>query len=861
MAGENPVPPPEAQVRPGARGAGDEAQRVEAVRALGLLDTPPEPAFDRLVRLAAGLNRAGGAAFFLIDDKRLWSKAAVGLGPSEVARDFGLGDHTATAGDTLLVRDTLTDARFKDSALVVGPPHIRWYCGEAVRGPTGHVVGTLFAFGPEGHEPGRAEERVVRDLARMAEDLIRQRTSIELAGRAEAMRGILERARAGAAVGDIIETALQVLARLFPACRVAYSVVDSTDRLMVLDTAGPATMPDVKGAAIDLRAAPEYLALLRGSKRVVAGNVEALPALAPLRRVLRDNGVRGLLNLAFDHDDGLLGVLAVESAVARSFRAVEVETLVQVGHQLALSLQSVQAQAESVLADRDLRTSHSRLASLVDSLNAGILLEDEQRKVVLANPRFCQMFKLGVPPTALVGTDAAQTARAAQNQLRREDDPITRMDDLIARRTAVRGEEVRFVSGRVTERDYVPITVDGTNRGHLWVYRDVTVRRAVEAERERVAQLQSEFMANMSHEIRTPMHGILGLLELLGAGRIDPGQRDLVETAERSARSLLQLLNDVLDTSKIEAGRMQLEEISFDPTVVAREVMTLFRKQAGERKLDLRVTLSRDLPRSILGDPTRLRQILVNLTGNAIKFTERGSVSLSLEQTGVAGGTLQFTVADTGPGIAPELLPGLFQKFSQGDSSTTRRYGGTGLGLAICRHLATLMGGDVRAESQLGQGSTFTLTLPLRPGDELPGNDRAAGSRSDLPAISSARVLLVEDNVTNRKVAAALLGQVGCQVTVAASGEEALGLFAAGRFDLVLMDCQMPGMDGFETTSRLRRLPGGERLPVIALTASVMAEERERCRAAGMDDHLAKPAGLRELVQTIYRWMRPETRR
>jgi PAS domain S-box-containing protein len=475
----------------GVRGAADEAQRVEAVRGLGLLDTAPEQAFDRLVRLAATLTHAGGAALCLIDDKRLWCKAAVGLGATELPRDLALGDHTAFPGDSLVVRDTLADPRFAASPLVTGAPHIRSYWGEAVRGPSGHVVGTLFAFAPAVHEPDQAAQRALRDLARMAEDLIRQRTAHELAARAEAMRGILARARAGAPVGEIIETTLQVLARLYPGCRIAYSVIDANGRLMVLDTVGPDSMPDFKGSVVDLRSAPAYLELLRGPAQVVAPNVDALPALGPLAAVLRQHRVRALLNLAFDHSDDLMGVLGIDSPIARTFRAIEIETLVQVGHQLALALHSARAQAESVLADRDLRTSHSRLASLVDNLDAGILLEDEQRRIVLANPRFCQIFKLGVPPDALVGSDAAQIAVAARGQLRDGDDSIAHMDDLMARRSPVRGQEVRFVNGRVTERDYVPISVDGKNRGHLWVYRDVTVRRVVEAERERVAQLQS----------------------------------------------------------------------------------------------------------------------------------------------------------------------------------------------------------------------------------------------------------------------------------------------------------------------------------------------------------------------------------
>jgi CheY-like chemotaxis protein len=363
----------------------------------------------------------------------------------------------------------------------------------------------------------------------------------------------------------------------------------------------------------------------------------------------------------------------------------------------------------------------------------------------------------------------------------------------------------------------------------------------------------------MSHEIRTPMIGVLGMTDLLRSEPLTPRQRQLADTAHRSGEALLVILNDLLDFSKVEAGQLRLEALPFNPGGVATEVVDLFAEQAGSKGLELSLAIAAGVPDQVIGDPGRVRQIMLNLVGNAVKFTERGGISLSLAADEAADRcvTLRISVRDSGIGLDEEARRRIFLPFDQGETSMSRRYGGTGLGLSIVRELALLMQGDVAVESTPGGGSCFTVTLRLALNPEMTA--RSAATSAAVPAIytgaSGSRVLLVEDNPTTQELMRILLQMAGVTVTTADDGETALAMLAAETVDLIFMDCQMPQLDGLEATRRLRER--GIRTPVVALTAHAYQDDAERCRAAGMDDFLAKPFRQQELWAVLAKWLPP----
>ena len=509
------------------------------------------------------------------------------------------------------------------------------------------------------------------------------------------------------------------------------------------------------------------------------------------------------------------------------------------------------------------------LALCQGRVDAAVMEQRFLERTLLDRPPACSDVPLQVLNAA--GADrhltilAVQPAAAAADRLRQGISDLVEegaFATVLDHWSAFSGGEVRLVTSLEDAhrqlRNEVLALVFLSAAGLLLVIQNRRLRRATRKAGE-ASRAKSEFLASVSHEIRTPLNGILGMTELILADETDPERKDHLEIIRDSGRSLLVLINDLLDSSRIEAGQLKMERIPFAPAAVARQVCALVEPQAEAKGLELSLHLGALATRPLLGDSHRLEQVLLNLVGNAVKFTEQGRIDVTVNvRPETQAARLEIQVRDTGIGVEPEKLPHLFERFYQADSSSTRRYGGTGLGLAISRQLVDLMGGSIAVDSRPGQGSEFTVTLPLEPAQ--PGWPQAVPE----PEIASAcpcRVLLVEDNPVNELVARRMLERLGCQVRSAGNGREACSILgdggAAEPFDLVLMDCLMPEMDGYEATRTIRRLPSASRaVPIVALTASPLEDDLRRCQAVGMNDYLSKPVGLDDMERVVRKWTR-----
>lgn len=553
-----------------------------------------------------------------------------------------------------------------------------------------------------------------------------------------------------------------------------------------------------------------------------------------------------------DHDRDVPAAEAVTTGVHAFVDRGQPERLVDVVRQRvrAFTLRESLRQAEEELLE-----SREHFRTIFEAAPMGMVVFGLDGRFLRANKAFCD----------LLGYEDHELSSLNNDQITHPDDMAA---DIAALRQLVRGKRDRYrVEKRYFHKNGATVLTHKTGTllhdsgGQpvcvLAMIEDITARKQAELELKRAkeaaeaaSRAKTEFLASISHDMRTPLSGILGMTEMALATGLSSEQRDYLEMVKTSARSLLTIINDLLDLSKVEAGKLQVGSSPFAPRELIGDVGKTFRLVAAQKGIELHEEIAPDVPVEVVGDPAHLRQILVNLTENAVKFTERGCVALSARMAaGSASGLcLEFRVADTGIGIPADRHQRIFEAFEQGDASIARRYGGTGLGLAIAAKLAALMGGQIWLESVVGAGSTFFVTVPVAA--PAPGGARAPQAAAERPGL---RILLADDNPINRKLAATLLRQHGHEVVETTDGRAALAAMEQTTFDIALLDVQMPDMDGFEAAARIRARedPAQPRLPIVAMTASSMLADRRRCREAGMDAYLCKPFELAELIATV----------
>jgi PAS domain S-box-containing protein len=603
---------------------------------------------------------------------------------------------------------------------------------------------------------------------------------------------------------------------------------------------------------------------IRAGRIATCNDVDTDPGFEPWREKAARHGYRSVIGLPLWCEGAIIGALTIYATEPDAFGPEERDLLQELAGDLSHGIEGHRRRLKQARAEEAILQSAMEFRTLFNSANDAIFIVDLEGRILELNEVACQ--QLGYSRAELANKTIDEIEPLECRALL----PMRRAQELERGQSLFETVHVRKdgselpveISARLFDYRHAPAI--------LSVARDISERKKAEAqalrhaaeleraktEAENANRVKSEFLANMSHEIRTPMNGILGVSGLLLDTPLTPDQREYSEMIRKSADALLAIVNDVLDLSKIEAGKIEIEPVRFDILACLAETGELLAPQARAKKLEY-IFEKQVEHRWVCGDAGRLRQIVLNLLSNAIKFTERGRVTLRISSSESPGGQAVFSISvtDTGIGIRATDLPLLFNNFTQVDSSLSKQHEGTGLGLAISRRLAELMGGTLTVASELGKGATFELMLVLPLAAEADTVNPSPAFNAAQLAAKCRRVLIAEDNVVNQKIGVRFLEKCGCRVDLAANGREAVEMAQRFPYDLIFMDCRMPEMNGYAATRAIRAQQSqGARVPIVALTAHAISGTREECLAAGMDDYITKPASLSSMQQMLLKW-------
>ncbi len=803
-----------------------EELRLQTLHALNILESESEVIFDHLVQLTSLTCRTPIAFMALVDRNRIRIKAKVGQAPNELPRAGALCSYAIAADkdEVFVVPDAAADERFARTKMVAGEPHIRYYAGAPLTTSNGYAVGILCIADTLPRTPPPEELTALR--------LLRNSMVYELERRlsAESARSSLNEMRR-------VEEKLHQSEEQFRA------VFDNTlDAILVGSPDGRISAANPAAEQMFQRSADE---LIRLGRECLANPADASWGAALAERTRKMSFIG---DLTMVRKDGSVFPVEVSSVIFFDSK----------GEKCTCTI--VRDVSDRKAAEAGLRESEERYRGVVENAIDVIFRLGTNGRIISLNPAFERATAwsisdwLGEPFDALLHPDDILSAYTAISLITHH-----KISPSLELRIRSKDGSFRFVEVRLT-----PELRGGSVAGLLGIGRDISKRKEHEEEllqskiiAEQAAQTKARFLATMSHEIRTPLHGIIGMADLLRKTALSEDQLRYLDTIRLSGDTLLGVINDILDFSKIEAGKIQIARQPVSIASIVNDAMHILQIRAEEKQIRINPSVDPAVPRHVLGDEMRLRQVLINLIGNSVKFSGGGDIEVHVAPMTHDGNNFQllFSVKDRGIGIPHDQMDRLFQPFSQVDSSSTRPYGGTGLGLAICQTLVTQMGGTIWAESEEGKGSTFFFTLPT----EIAEVDSAAlGPAEAAPTVvrpgAGLRILIAEDNPINQTVMREMLGHFGYATDIAATGEEALSMCRLTAYDLIFMDVEMPEMDGLEAARQLRQSGSAGQTPlIIAMTAYATDEDRAKCQAAGMNDFLRKPVSLAELEQVLRR--------